>query len=610
MRATPLLLCAVAIVVVEAKFRIDLKGDFAWSSYHLNDDDTVDVVVEVGERHERFMAHARVLEANVPLFATKSRGPWAEKATDCLDRTCNVFDLSDQDPDAFRMVHGLIYYGSLSVNEDDIPALVRIADYLGMDDVVRQCEKQAILAVDASSSFTFFLLGCRFDRPDLIVRAVVFADDPSWVDSDNVADMQEYDILWLARYHQDDDAEIARTWEIVHQWAMLHNAPQRAIETVIYALQWHRLEGNVIVDEVYKLMPARLSVVVESQVFHRQHHDIARGAGLPDRDCNQANRLDRFIASAGADPASVSANGAVAELDETYILWLALWHQDNVDAIRRVWGIMRQWALLHDPPQRAVERVIYALQWHRLDGDLVLDEIVPLMPVPLRVVATASFGRRRLLQDTFLSRIAPDPVISTVVKRVSRAIIKHVKGKSPVRTVSVQVSTSDRVARVSFGTRQAAVTWTHLYTASVHDFVADAYHKACDGQGKYRVVIVKAENGRIAIGFSGRPSTKDGTLRHPDFLASVHVNANASLSESVEMHMFPCSSNVKPRPADFVYSGPTFSRDLVIGDGGPRHASSRLGTHCGRKGDPDPTSLIGLSSFDVDDYEVYSIAVN
>lgn len=47
-----------------------------------------------------------------------------------------------------------------------------------------------------------------------------------------------------------------------------------------------------------------------------------------------------------------------------------------------------------------------------------------------------------------------------------------------------------------------SVSWMLVYRASLYGFGAREFHQACDGLGKF-VVVVKAENGRIAAAYNG-----------------------------------------------------------------------------------------------------------
>jgi hypothetical protein len=52
----------------------------------------------------------------------------------------------------------------------------------------------------------------------------------------------------------------------------------------------------------------------------------------------------------------------------------------------------------------------------------------------------------------------------------------------------------------------ASVSWIQLYRASISGYRAADFHQACDGMGKC-VIVVKAENGRIAAAFNDDGST-------------------------------------------------------------------------------------------------------
>jgi hypothetical protein len=46
-----------------------------------------------------------------------------------------------------------------------------------------------------------------------------------------------------------------------------------------------------------------------------------------------------------------------------------------------------------------------------------------------------------------------------------------------------------------------SVSWSLLYRASLFGFGAREFHQACDGVGKF-VVVVRAGNGRIAVAYN------------------------------------------------------------------------------------------------------------
>jgi hypothetical protein len=72
----------------------------------------------------------------------------------------------------------------------------------------------------------------------------------------------------------------------------------------------------------------------------------------------------------------------------------------------------------------------------------------------------------------------------------------------------------------------SSVSWILLYRASLSGYEVADFHRACDGMGKC-VVVVKAENGRIAAAYS-EDGFSSGVGRSPDlkgFIASVDENS-------------------------------------------------------------------------------------
>jgi hypothetical protein len=69
----------------------------------------------------------------------------------------------------------------------------------------------------------------------------------------------------------------------------------------------------------------------------------------------------------------------------------------------------------------------------------------------------------------------------------------------------------------------SSVSWILLYRASISEYRAADFHQACDGMGKC-VVVVKAENGRIAAAYNEDGFTSVGYSSSPNlkgFIASV-----------------------------------------------------------------------------------------
>jgi hypothetical protein len=63
------------------------------------------------------------------------------------------------------------------------------------------------------------------------------------------------------------------------------------------------------------------------------------------------------------------------------------------------------------------------------------------------------------------------------------------------------ISRSDSSATFATMDSSYSIKWNRLYRASEHEFSASDFHRLCDNKGP-TVVLVKAENGRMAAGYS------------------------------------------------------------------------------------------------------------
>jgi hypothetical protein len=68
----------------------------------------------------------------------------------------------------------------------------------------------------------------------------------------------------------------------------------------------------------------------------------------------------------------------------------------------------------------------------------------------------------------------------------------------------------------------SSVSWILLYRASLSEYRAANFHQACDGMGNC-VVVVKAENGRIAAAYNedGFTSVSRNSFNLKGFIASI-----------------------------------------------------------------------------------------
>jgi hypothetical protein len=149
------------------------------------------------------------------------------------------------------------------------------------------------------------------------------------------------------------------------------------------------------------------------------------------------------------------------------------------------------------------------------------------------------------------------------------------------------------------------VSWIILYRASISDYRAADFHQACDGMGKC-VVVVKAENGRIAAAYNEDGFASDGS-RSPNlngFIASVEDDGRCGELFHRNDH------DVGVFNYDEV--GPLFGVvDLHISNNCHQneYSRSRLGWSYGRGPGLNQYALFGQERFRVVDYEVFKIVI-
>jgi hypothetical protein len=154
----------------------------------------------------------------------------------------------------------------------------------------------------------------------------------------------------------------------------------------------------------------------------------------------------------------------------------------------------------------------------------------------------------------------------------------------------------------------SSVSWILLYQASISGYDSADFHQACDGMGKC-VVVVKAENGRIAAaynedGFSSVFWSESSNLN--GFIAS--INEDGGVGEIFHRH-----ENAMGILNHLLY-GPVFGRgpcDLGISDNCHKNngSCSSLGNSYGDGPGVDRYALFGRGSFRVVDYEVFKIVI-
>jgi hypothetical protein len=151
------------------------------------------------------------------------------------------------------------------------------------------------------------------------------------------------------------------------------------------------------------------------------------------------------------------------------------------------------------------------------------------------------------------------------------------------------------------------LTWTLVYRGSLFGFDASSFHRACEGDGKF-VVVVQAENGRIATAY-----TEDGfsspiigyTLNRNGFIVSIEDDGSCGVRFDRR------NENEISGVFNFPEEGPVFNDDLWIkSDCNVNGKSfSRMGYSYGDGDEAKQFSLFGQEFFRVRDYEVYKVVI-
>jgi hypothetical protein len=153
----------------------------------------------------------------------------------------------------------------------------------------------------------------------------------------------------------------------------------------------------------------------------------------------------------------------------------------------------------------------------------------------------------------------------------------------------------------------SSVSWNLLYRASLSEYRAADFHQACDGMGKC-VVIIKAENGRIAAAYNedGFTSVYGSSPNLKGFIVSVAGDGGCGEIFHRNDHEVGIYNYNSYGPAFG-----NFGSDLRVLNNchlGER-SWSRLGGSYGTVPDMNQYALFGQVNFRVVDYEVFKIVI-
>jgi hypothetical protein len=152
----------------------------------------------------------------------------------------------------------------------------------------------------------------------------------------------------------------------------------------------------------------------------------------------------------------------------------------------------------------------------------------------------------------------------------------------------------------------SSVSWILLYRASISGYRAADFHQACDGMGKC-VVVVKAENGRVAAAYNNDGFTAGYGIISPNLNGFI-----VSVDDGVGCGEIFHRNDYKWGFYNFNDEGPCFNDDLFIFDDCNQNEGSisHLGESYGTGGPGvNETTLFGQESFRVVDYEVFKIVI-
>jgi hypothetical protein len=154
----------------------------------------------------------------------------------------------------------------------------------------------------------------------------------------------------------------------------------------------------------------------------------------------------------------------------------------------------------------------------------------------------------------------------------------------------------------------SSVSWILLYRASLSDYRAADFHQACDGTGKC-VVVVKAENGRIAAAYNEDGFTS-GVGRSPNLNGFiVSVDEDGGCGEI--FHRSDHDVGVWNYPDSGPLYGPRFGSDLYISNNCHlgELSDSSLGGSYGIGPGLNQYALFRQARFRAVDYEVFKIVI-
>jgi hypothetical protein len=182
---------------------------------------------------------------------------------------------------------------------------------------------------------------------------------------------------------------------------------------------------------------------------------------------------------------------------------------------------------------------------------------------------------------------------------IALKVCGFVSVSSRVNDWTVEMKAEDRIVSL--------VSWILLYRASLSRYQDTDFHQACDGMGKC-VVVVKAENGRIAAAYNQDGFTSGFRETTPNLNGFIVYAAENGDGGEI-FHRAYQRVGIWNHPSYGPDFGDEYSNDLCISNNCHQNddSYSRLGRSYGSGSGLDQSTLFGQEDFRVVDYEVFKI---
>ena len=215
-----------------------------------------------------------------------------------------------------------------------------------------------------------------------------------------------------------------------------------------------------------------------------------------------------------------------------------------------------------------------------------------------------------VLPGTFKSTIASPPIFEQIIGGLTRAIASNVLKRGEHDAFSMKHVVDTDIAECKLGER--VISWKKIYTDDCTGYKVDEdWTSNVAGKGRYAIVLIKAENGKIAAGFATVAWTKEKDARSygnpKGFVARIDV-----AGEGVAITRFnhiAAAQNSGLNDGKWGDDKKGFNSILQIYLEGNSDTNVRSYQLANGSRQFSGTSLVDLAVFDIVAMEVYSITL-